>query len=106
MRIYVAATIFDCQWGVKEAFDGTKTQRLYETSLHGATYLVQYLGGCIGQSDVLLKSVADFLQFLALRPVVESACHIDLGSGVTPTEKSSDERLVSYGHICNCEAEA
>lgn len=48
------------------------------------TDLVVYPLGGVGQLDALLELVADLFHLLALAPVIEGPCHVDLVAGVRP----------------------
>lgn len=48
------------------------------------TDLVVYPLGGVGKVDALLELVADLLHLLALAPVIEGPCHVDLVAGVRP----------------------
>lgn len=52
------------------------------------TYLVIYFLISTGKCDILGEAVSHTLQLLALRPVIESTSHVDLGGGMVPARRS------------------
>lgn len=62
---------------------GKNMTRRDETRLVCTDLVVYPLGG-VGQLDALLELVADLFHLLALAPVIEGPCHVDLVAGVRP----------------------